>query len=146
MKILTICSLILKCLIITLIIYLSIRTYIPLGVIYLPVDSYEIHYNDDFYYFSICKHGSSFCVDINSGDKVGYNDSYIFGKRSRFSWPTDAGEDEYFTIDLKDNKTYIGGSIEQLCEQCGIESELFDSTYPVSFYYHYARFIGGIFK
>ncbi len=140
-----------KIIIFGVMIFVAIHTYssIYFGYCVKLKDDFYICYNGDYqgiedHYHKVLAQD----MDLSSADRLNFDEDYIFGIRhkphNQLSSDNNDGDNEYFVVDLKNNKLYASHSIEQISEQCGITPEKFEALYPVSRYFHYYRFFGEI--
>ena len=140
-------------LIIGIMVFISIHTYscIYFGFRVKLKNNYYIYYNGDYLgiedrYHKVLANG----MDLSLNDKINFDATSIFGFRNISYGTTLADshneEKEYFVIDLKLNKLYENSSIDGILRDSNIEPEKFETLYPVSFYFHYYRLVGGLFQ
>ena len=110
-------------------------------------NNYELCVCDS--YAGVAKKNGLVIIKLNSGDRIGFNQNYIFGKTT-FDYKTHKNStpkdykytNNFFALSVKNNQLYTSGNIAELSKMCEIDIKTFEDTYRISYFYHYKKIFG----
>ena len=88
-------------------------------------------------------------LELDSSDQIGISKNFVYGRStcdSNYYCINIDYTNKYFAIDTVNDVLYLGNNIDELSKKCGISPGLFNSTYKISYYYHFNRLIGEVTK